>query len=80
MGKSGHRSDMWQYTLLTPCKGSIQYVAHVEGHGAEMFDAVCKLGLEGIVSKKTECAISIWPIEKLDQSEDPKAAAVTPVL
>src|SRR5262249_3230630 len=30
----------------------IQYVAHIKGDGAKMFAAVCKLGLEGIVSKK----------------------------
>src|SRR5262249_2916974 len=30
----------------------IQYVEHTEGDGAEMFEAVCKLGLEGMVSKK----------------------------
>jgi hypothetical protein len=31
---------------------SIQYVEHTEGDGREMFQAICKLGLEGIVSKK----------------------------
>jgi ATP-dependent DNA ligase len=30
----------------------IQYVEHTEGDGREMFKAVCKLGLEGIGSKK----------------------------
>jgi len=29
----------------------IQYVEHTEGDGAEMFKAVCKLGLEEMVSK-----------------------------
>ena len=38
--------------LLKRTKGGIQYVEHVEGDGAEMFGAICKLGLEGIVSKK----------------------------
>jgi bifunctional non-homologous end joining protein LigD len=32
----------------------IQYVEHTEGDGVEMFKAVCKLGLEGIVSKKLD--------------------------
>ena len=27
-------------------------VEHAEGHGDRMFEAVCKLGLEGIVSKR----------------------------
>src|SRR5215510_14319588 len=32
--------------------GGIQYVEHTVGDGSKMFKAVCKLGLEGIVSKK----------------------------
>jgi bifunctional non-homologous end joining protein LigD len=31
-----------------------QCVEHTEGDGVEMFQAVCKLGLEGIVSKKLD--------------------------
>lgn len=38
--------------LLKRSKDGIQYVEHVEGDGTEMFAAVRKLGLEGIVSKK----------------------------
>jgi ATP-dependent DNA ligase len=30
----------------------IQYVEHTEGDGAEMYEAACKLELEGIVSKR----------------------------
>ena len=37
-------------TLLWHGRG-IQYVEHAGGHGAEMFAAVCNLGLEVIVSK-----------------------------
>jgi len=33
---------------------AIQDVEHSEGDRSEMFQAVCKLGLEGIVSKKKE--------------------------
>jgi bifunctional non-homologous end joining protein LigD len=33
-------------------QGGIQYVEHINGDGDEIFTAVCKLGLEGIVSKK----------------------------
>jgi bifunctional non-homologous end joining protein LigD len=29
-------------------------VEHAEGHGDKLFQAVCKLGLEGIVSKKLD--------------------------
>jgi hypothetical protein len=34
-----------------------------------MFKAVCKLGLEGIVSKKLNAPVSIRAIEKLDQGQ-----------
>ena len=37
--------------VLRRARGGIQYAEHAEGHGAEMFAAVCDLGLEGIVSK-----------------------------
>jgi ATP-dependent DNA ligase len=32
-------------------RNGIQYVEHTEGDGAEMFKAVCKLGLEEMVSQ-----------------------------
>jgi ATP-dependent DNA ligase len=38
--------------MLRNSRGGIQYVEHTEGDGDKMFAAVCKLGLEGIVSKK----------------------------
>jgi bifunctional non-homologous end joining protein LigD len=30
----------------------IEYVEHAEGDGGEMYEAACKLDLEGIVSKR----------------------------
>ena len=38
--------------LLIRSRDGIQYVEHAEGHGDKMFEAVCDLGLEGIVSKR----------------------------
>ena len=38
--------------LLFRSRDGIQYVEHAEDHGDKLFAAVCKLGLEGIVSKK----------------------------
>ena len=38
--------------LLRRNNGSIQYVEYTEADGDEMFAAVCKLGLEGMVSKR----------------------------
>jgi bifunctional non-homologous end joining protein LigD len=34
--------------LLKADRGGIQYVEHMQGDGAKMFEAVCELGLEGI--------------------------------
>jgi ATP-dependent DNA ligase len=39
--------------VLRRTRNGIQYVEHTEGDGAEMFKAVCKLGSEGMVSKKS---------------------------
>jgi bifunctional non-homologous end joining protein LigD len=33
-------------------KGAIQYVDHLQGHGASVLKSACKMGLEGIVSKR----------------------------
>src|SRR4029453_2757946 len=35
--------------LLLRSRGGIQYVEHSEGHGEKLLEAVCDLGLEGIV-------------------------------
>jgi ATP-dependent DNA ligase len=42
--------------LLIRSKGGIQYVEHADGHGERMFEAACRLGLEGIVSKRSSAA------------------------
>ena len=52
----------------------IQYVEHTEGHGDRLFSAVCTIGLEGIVSKKLDRALSIGAVESLDQSQKSKGA------
>ena len=39
----------------------IQYVEHAEGHGDKLFAAACKLGLEGIVSKKLNAPYKSGP-------------------
>ena len=49
-------------------RNGIQYVEHTEGDGAEMFKAVCKLGLEEMVS--AERALSLRSLENLDQSKE----------
>jgi bifunctional non-homologous end joining protein LigD len=38
--------------LLKADRGGIQYVEHADGHGDRLFEAVCKLGLEGTGGNK----------------------------
>jgi bifunctional non-homologous end joining protein LigD len=47
--------------VLQRTRRGIQYVEHTEGDGVEMFKAVCKLGLEGIVSKKLNAPYKSGP-------------------
>ena len=40
--------------LLGKAKRSIRFVEHLTGDGSTVFEHVCRLGLEGIVSKRTD--------------------------
>jgi bifunctional non-homologous end joining protein LigD len=55
----------------------IQYVEHPEGHGEKLFAAVCKLGLEGIVSKKLTSPYRSGPSKSWIKVKNPKAPAAT---
>jgi bifunctional non-homologous end joining protein LigD len=66
--------------ILKRSKGGIQYVEHVEGDGAEMFAAVCRLGLEGIVSKRIDAPYRSGSSKSWLKTKNPKAAAATRVL
>jgi len=55
----------------------IQYVEHTEGDGGEMFKAVCKLGLEGIVSKKLDAPYRSGPSKVWITVRNPKAPAAS---
>jgi ATP-dependent DNA ligase len=56
---------------------AIQYVEHTEGDGGEIFKAVCKLGLEGIVSKKVDAPYKSGPSKVWLKIKNPKAPAAT---
>jgi bifunctional non-homologous end joining protein LigD len=58
----------------------IQYVEHAEGHGGRLFETVCKLGLEGIVSKKLDAPYRSGPSKAWIKVKNPKAPAATRVL
>jgi bifunctional non-homologous end joining protein LigD len=55
----------------------IQYVEHAEGHGDKLFAAACKLGLEGIVSKKLNAPYRSGPSKTWIKIKNPKAPAAT---
>jgi bifunctional non-homologous end joining protein LigD len=59
---------------------SIQYVEHAEGHGDKMFAAVCKLGLEGIVSKKLDGSYRSGPSRAWIKVKNLKAPAAIRVI
>ena len=65
--------------VRTPGLSGIQYVTNVEGDGAEMFAAVCKLGLEGIVSKKLTAPYRSGNSKSWIKTRNPKAPASTRV-
>ena len=55
----------------------IQYVEHTEGHGDRLFNAVCTIGLEGIVSKKLDAPYRSGPSKAWIKVKNPKAPAAT---
>jgi hypothetical protein len=48
-----------------------------QGDGVEMFKAICKLGLEGIVSKKLNAPHKSGPSKAWLKIKNPKAPAAT---
>ena len=61
--------------VLQHTRGGIQYVAHIEGDGAEMFEAVCRVGLEGMVSKKLNSPYHSGRSKTWIKVKNPKAPA-----
>jgi ATP-dependent DNA ligase len=53
---------------------------HAEGHGDRLFEAACKLGLEGIVSKKLDAPYRSGPSKTWIKIKNPKAPAATRAL
>ena len=58
----------------------IQYVEYAEGHGGRLVEAVCGLGLEGIVSRKLDAPYRSSPSRTWIKIKNPKAPAATRVL
>ncbi|HEX3341891.1 MAG TPA: DNA ligase [Pseudolabrys sp.] len=63
--------------VLRKSREGIQYVEHTESDGAEMFEAVCKLGLEGIVSKRLDAPYRSGRARSWIKVKNPRAPAAT---
>ena len=63
--------------MLRNSRGGIQYVEHAEGDEAKMFKAACKLGLEGIVSKKLNPSYRSGPSRTWIKVKNPMSPAAT---
>jgi len=66
--------------VLIRSHGGIQYVEHAEGHGEKMYEAVCALGMEGIVSKRRGSFYRSGPTKMWIKVKIPKAPAATRVV
>jgi hypothetical protein len=75
------RRDPWQErrTVLvrllrtTNAKG-IRLSDHLDSNGAVAFRHACRMGLEGIVAKRRDRAVSIGTMRRLDQGQEPGGA------
>ena len=63
--------------VLRRSRGGIQYIDHTQGDGEEMFAAVCKLGLEGMVSKRLTSIYRSGPSKSWLKIKNPKSPAAT---
>lgn len=66
--------------LLKHEPDGIQCVEHTEGDANAMFEAVCKLGLEGIVSKKLYAPYRSGPSKSWIKTKNPKAPAAIRII
>ena len=55
---------------------SIRFVEHLTGDGPTIFDHVCRMGLEGIVSKRTDAPYRSGPSRTWLKSKNPASEAV----
>lgn len=59
--------------LLEGVTGGIVYAEHLEGDGAEIFAQACRLGCEGIVSKRRDKAYASGPCKHWVKVKNPDA-------
>ena len=55
---------------------AIRFVEHVTGDGPTVFEHVCRMGLEGIVSKRTDAPYRSGPSETWVKTKNPASETV----
>ncbi len=55
---------------------SIRFNEHLIGDGPTVFEHVCRMGLEGIVSKRTDAPYRSGPSKAWVKTKNPESAAV----
>jgi ATP-dependent DNA ligase len=59
-------------SILRKSRPGVRLNEHMEhSEGAVVFQHACKMGLEGIVSKRFRLALSIWALAGLAQAQEP---------
>jgi bifunctional non-homologous end joining protein LigD len=61
--------------LLRKAKPGIHYSEHIEGNGIEIFAQACRMGLEGIVSKRVSAPYRSGMVKTWLKVKNPKASA-----
>jgi bifunctional non-homologous end joining protein LigD len=61
--------------VLRRSRDGVQYVEHTAGDGEKMFEAVCDLGLEGIVSRRATSVYRSGPSKTWITVKNPKSPA-----
>jgi hypothetical protein len=63
-------------SLLIKTGAGIRLNEHIEGDGESVFRHACKMGLEGIVSKRKDFALPLRALARLAQDEEPECTRV----
>ena len=64
------------FKLLGRAKHAIRFNEHLTGDGAAVFEHACRMGLEGIVSKRTDAPYRSGPSRTWLKSKNPESEAV----
>ena len=62
--------------LIGRAKHAIRFVEHLADDGPTVFDHVCRMGLEGIVSKRTDAPYRSGPSKAWIKTKNPESEAV----